>query len=148
MLGTDDARLVAAHTFDIMEFLDRLRRQKKLDTEWKKGFGKVAYHAPCHMRAQKYGAPGARLLGLLPSTEVVVIEQCSAVDGTWGMKAQHYEMGRKYARKLTEHVTDADADLVVSDCSLAALRIQKENGVRVLHPIESLADAYGIAVAL
>ena len=71
MLGTDEAREVAAHTFDLMEFLDRLRRQKKLDTEFKKGFGRVAYHAPCHMRAQKFGAPGARLLGLLPNTEVM-----------------------------------------------------------------------------
>jgi glycerol-3-phosphate dehydrogenase subunit C len=148
LLGSAAAREVAAHTFDVMEFLDRLRRQKKLDAGFKKGFGRVAYHAPCHMRAQKYGAPGARLLGLLPSTKVEVVEQCSAVDGTWGMKAQYYEMGRRYARKLAERVEAAHADLVVSDCSLAALRIQKENGVKVMHPIESLADAYGIGVAL
>jgi glycerol-3-phosphate dehydrogenase subunit C len=148
MLDTDDAREVAAHTFDLMEFLDRLRRQKKLVTDWKQGFGKVAYHAPCHMRAQKFGAPGARLLGLLPDTKVEVVEQCSAVDGTWGMKAQYYEMGRKYARKLTDRVAGAQPDHVVSDCSLAALRIQKESGVRVLHPIESLALAYGISVAM
>jgi len=131
-----------------MEFLDRLRRQKKLETEFKKGFGRVAYHAPCHMRAQKVGTPGARLLGLLPKTQVEVVEQCSAVDGTWGMKAQYYELGRRYARKLTDRVAEAKPDLVVSDCSLAALRIQKENGVKVMHPIESLADAYGIAVAV
>jgi glycerol-3-phosphate dehydrogenase subunit C len=148
LLGSADAREVAAHTFDLMEFLDRLRRQKKLETEFTKGFGRVAYHAPCHMRAQKVGTPGARLLGLLPGTKVEVVEQCSAVDGTWGMKAQYYEMGRKYARKLTERVAQARPDLVVSDCSLAALRIQKENGVKVMHPIESLADAYGIAVAV
>ena len=148
MLGSADAREVAARTFDLMEYLDRLRRQKKLDTVFKKGVGRVAYHAPCHMRAQKFGAPGARLLGLLPDTKVEVIEQCSAVDGTWGMKAQYYEMGRRYARKLTDRVDGAKADLVVSDCSLAALRIQKESGVKVMHPIESLADAYGIAVAL
>jgi glycerol-3-phosphate dehydrogenase subunit C len=148
LLGSADARDVAANTFDLMEFLDRLRRQKKLDTDFKKGFGKVAYHAPCHMRAQKVGTPGARLLGLLPNTKVEVVEQCSAVDGTWGMKAQYYEMGRKYARRLTDGVAAARPDLVVSDCSLAALRIQKENGVAVMHPIESLADAYGIAVAV
>jgi glycerol-3-phosphate dehydrogenase subunit C len=148
MLGSAEAREVAAHTFDLMEFLDRLRRQKKLDTEFTKGFGQVAYHAPCHMRAQKVGAPGARLLGLLPNTKVEVVDQCSAVDGTWGMKAQYYEMGRRYARKLTSRVAAVKPDLVVSDCSLAALRIQKENGVRVMHPIESLADAYGIAVAV
>jgi glycerol-3-phosphate dehydrogenase subunit C len=148
LLGTPEAREVATSTFDVMEFLDKLRRQKKLNATFKKGFGCVAYHAPCHMRAQKFGAPGARLLGLLPDTTVEIIEQCSAVDGTWGMKAQYYEMGRRYARKLTDRVTSLAPDLTVSDCSLAALRIQKESGVRVMHPIESLADAYGIAVAL
>ncbi len=148
MLGTAEAREVAAHTFDLMEFLDRLRRQKKLDTSFQKGFGRVAYHAPCHMRAQKFGTPGARLLGLLPDTKVEVVEQCSAVDGTWGMKAQYYAMGRRYARKLTDGVAAARPDLVVSDCSLAALRIQKESGVKVMHPVESLAAAYGIAVAV
>ena len=61
---TQVARELAAHTFDLMEFLDRLRRQKKLATEFTRGFGRVAYHAPCHIRAQKVGTPGARLLGL------------------------------------------------------------------------------------
>jgi glycerol-3-phosphate dehydrogenase subunit C len=84
----------------------------------------------------------------LPETRVEVVEQCSAVDGTWGMKAQYYEMGRRYARRLTDGVAAARPDLVVSDCSLAALRIQKENGVKVMHPIESLAEAYGIAVGV
>jgi glycerol-3-phosphate dehydrogenase subunit C len=148
LLGTEAAREVAAHTFDLMEFLDRLRRKKQLDTTFERGFGRIAYHAPCHLRAQKVGTPGARLLGLLPDTKVQIVEQCSAVDGTWGMKAQYYEMGRKYAGKLTAGVTAAKPDLVVSDCSLAALRIQKENGVVVRHPIECLAEAYGIAVAL
>ena len=147
LLGTEEAREVAARTFDLMEFLDRLRRQKKLDETFEKGFGRVAYHAPCHTRAQKVGTPGARVLGLLPGTTVHVVEQCSAVDGTWGMKAQHYEMGRKYAGKLVAGVATARPDVVVSDCSLAALRIQKENGVPVKHPIELLAEAYGIAVA-
>ena len=64
------------------------------------------------------------------------------------MKAQHYEMGRKYAAKLTAGIEHVKPDLVVSDCSLSALRIQKENGVRVRHPIEAFAEAYGIAVAV
>jgi glycerol-3-phosphate dehydrogenase subunit C len=108
----------------------------------------VAYHAPCHLRAQKIGVPGARVLGLLPETQVEVIEQCSAVDGTWGMKAQFYEEGRRYAARLTRGVDNADAQVVVTDCQLAGQRIVKENGVRVVHPIETLADAYGIAVGV
>ncbi len=148
LLGTKEAKEVAENVFDVLEFLETLRRQKTLNREFKTGFGKVAYHAPCHLRAQKIGVPGARLLGLLPDTEVDVVEQCSAVDGTWGMKAEFYDEGRKYARKLSRGISDAEANLVVSDCQLAGQRIWHENKVRVLHPIESIAAAYGVAVGV
>ncbi|MFO0663091.1 MAG: heterodisulfide reductase-related iron-sulfur binding cluster [Polyangiaceae bacterium] len=144
LLDTADARKVAENTFDLMEFLDGLRKQKKLDKSFERGIGKVAYHAPCHLRAQKIGNPGARILGLLPDTTVEIIEKCSAVDGTWGMKAQHYEMGRKYAQKLVRAVEQAEASVVVTDCPLSSLRMAKENAREVFHPIQALAYAYGL----
>ncbi|KYG06377.1 hypothetical protein BE21_35180 [Sorangium cellulosum] len=141
-LQTAEAREVAAATVDMMEFLVQLGREKKLNREFKRGLGTIAYHAACHLRAQKIGFPGARVLGVVPDTEVRVVEQCSAVDGTWGMKAAHYETGRKYASKLVRGV--AGADVIVSDCTLAGLRMVKENGAKVLHPVEALAHAYGL----
>ncbi len=144
LLGTAAARKVAENTFDIMEFLDKLRKDKALSKDFVRGLGKVAYHAACHLRAQKIGTPGARVLGLAPDTEVDIVEKCSAVDGTWGMKAQHYEMGRKYAQKLTRGIASAEARTVVTDCPLSDRRIEKENEVRVMHPAEALARAYGL----
>ena len=135
---------VAAATLDLMEFLVQLGRQKKLKRQFKRSLGVVAYHGACHLRAQKIGFPGMRVLNIVPETEVRLVEQCSAVDGTWGMKAAHYETGRRYAAKLTRGIADADADTVVSDCTLAALRIAQENGVRVMHPAFALALAYGL----
>jgi glycerol-3-phosphate dehydrogenase subunit C len=141
---TPEAKEVAAATVDLMEYLVQLGREKKLKREFKKGLGAVAYQAACHLRAQKIGFPGARVLGIVPDTDVRVIEECSAVDGTWGMKADHYEMGRKYAARLVREVRGMEPDVVVSDCSLAGLRVEKENGVRVVHPVEALAEAYGL----
>jgi len=135
---------VAAATLDLMEFLVGLGKEKKLKREFKKGLGAVAYHAACHLRAQKIGFPGMRVLSVIPDTEVRMVEECSAVDGTWGMKAAHYETGRKYAGKLTRGIEDAEPDLVVTDCSLSSLRIGQENRVAPLHPIEALARAYGL----
>jgi len=100
-----------------------------------------------HLRAQKIGVPGARVLGVVPKTDVSIVEQCSAVDGTWGMKAKHYETGKKYAQKLVREVSDAEPELVVSDCTLAGLRVVKETGRHVMHPIEALAQAYGLVDA-
>ncbi|HVY46841.1 MAG TPA: heterodisulfide reductase-related iron-sulfur binding cluster [Minicystis sp.] len=141
---TDEVKKVAAATVDMMEMLVQLGREKKLDREFSRGLGTVAYHAACHLRAQKIGFPGQRVLNVVPDTDVRMVEQCSAVDGTWGMKARHYETGRKYAQKLVRGIADIEPDLVVSDCTLAGLRIVQENGVRVLHPVEALARAYGL----
>jgi glycerol-3-phosphate dehydrogenase subunit C len=142
-----EVKEVAAATLDLMEFLVLLGKEKKLKRDFVKGLGKVAYHAACHLRAQKIAFPGARVLGITPETDVRIIEYCSAVDGTWGMKADHYEMGRKYAGKLVRSVSELEPDLVVSDCSLAGLRITQENQVKVLHPVEALAEAYGLDFA-
>jgi glycerol-3-phosphate dehydrogenase subunit C len=139
-----DVRAVAEATFDLMQFLDGLRRAKTWKTDWKKSLGKIAYHAPCHLRAQKIAYPGMRILNTIADTDVRMVEQCSAVDGTWGMKAAYYEIGRKYAQKLVRGIAEEDNDLVISDCPLAARRIEKENGVEVLHPIEAVRQAYGL----
>jgi len=144
-LGTTEAKEVAAATLDLMEFLVLLGREKKLVRDFKTGLGTVAYHAACHLRAQKIGFPGARVLGVLPDTDVRIVEHCSAVDGTWGMKAVNYEVGRRYAGKLLRGVEEMEPDLVVSDCMLSALRVAHENQVRVLHPVAALAEAYGLS---
>jgi glycerol-3-phosphate dehydrogenase subunit C len=148
LLPGPETDAVAWATMDLMEFLDALRKERKLVTDFDKGFGKVAYHAPCHLRAQKIGFPGARILGLLPDTDVTVVEQCSAVDGTWGMKAKNYETGRKYAQRMVRGIEGVEPDVVVTDCQLAGQRILKENGVAPMHPIEVLAKAYGVAVSV
>ncbi len=145
-VGTQAARSVAAATVDLMGFFDRLRSEKKLDTSFAQGLGKVAYHAACHLRAQKIAIPGARVLSRIPQTEVRIVERCSAVDGTWGMKARFYEEGARYAERLAEELEDDVPDLVVGDCALAGQRVLKATGRAMLHPAVALARAYGMAL--
>jgi len=149
---TAEARAVAAATMDMMEFLVELGRKKKLALEFKNSLGTVAYHVACHLKAQKVGFPGQRLLAKIPDTDVRLVEECSAVDGTWGMKAEHYATGRKYAQKLIRGVAELEPDLVVTDCTLSAFRLDHEarsagSEQRVIHPVEALAEAYGLGDA-
>lgn len=150
---TPEVRAVAAATMDLMEFLVDLGKKKKLTLEFKKSLGAVAYHVACHLRAQKIGTPGQRVLSKVPDTDVRMVEECSAVDGTWGMKAEFYQTGRRYAQKLNRGVAEAEPDVVVTDCTLSALRIDHEakaggrKPVRVVHPVEAVAEAYGLLEA-
>ncbi|HEV8245792.1 MAG TPA: heterodisulfide reductase-related iron-sulfur binding cluster [Polyangiaceae bacterium] len=150
-LGTPEAAKVAAATLDLMEFVDGLRKNKTLNKNFARGFGRVAYHAACHLRAQKIAFPGARVLSQLPDTDVRIIERCSAVDGTWGMKAVYYEEGRRYAQKLASAIDSEREDeqiTAVTDCSLAALRMLKDSALVAKHPIELLAEAYAPSAAV
>lgn len=145
-LGTADAHEVAGATRDLMEFLEGVRKAGELEQDFEAGLGRVAYHAACHLRAQKVATPGARLLAALPDTEVRIVERCSAVDGTWGMKAEYYEEGVRYAKRLARALEPEDEppDVIVTDCSLAGQRILEQNRRAALHPIVALARAYGL----
>jgi Fe-S oxidoreductase len=142
---SDDARLVAANTRDIFEFLARLHAEGRLDTRFSTRGGAIAYHVPCHLRAQNIGTKSADVLRAIPGADVTVIERCSAVDGTWGFKREYYELSMAVARPLFEGVRGTGASCVATDCPLAALQIAQGTGTAPRHPIQILAEAYGLA---
>ncbi len=145
--GSEDARLVAGRTRDLFEYLMRLHDEGKLDTNFPGRPGKVVYHLPCHLRAQNLGTKSADLLRLIPGAEVEVIERCSGVDGTWGLKREYYELSLKVADPLFKGIEAARPARVASDCPLAALQIAQGTGVQPKHPIQIVAEAYGLTPA-
>jgi Fe-S oxidoreductase len=141
LLASGDAERVANSTRDLMEFIYNLARAKKLNRDFKSSLGKVAYHAPCHLRAQNIGFRSRDLLQLA-ADEVVLVDACSGVDGTWGMQERFYDESMKVASGMLERLDAAKPDWISTDCPLAALRIQKGIGVKALHPVVLLNRAY------
>jgi glycerol-3-phosphate dehydrogenase subunit C len=141
LLGTPEAQRVAEGTQDLMEFIYHLARAKKLDRGFRSSLGRVAYHAPCHLRAQNIGFRGRDLLALA-ADEVVLVDACSGVDGTWGMQERFYAESMKVASGMLQRLDAAKPDWVSTDCPLAALRIEKGLGVKPLHPVVLLNRAY------
>ena len=144
IVQTDECREVAAATMDIGEYLAKEKAAGRLSQQFVQPQGKIAYHIPCHLRAQNIGQPFRAILGAVPGTTIEPIEQCSAFDGTWGMKTEYYETSRKCAGKLCSAINDAHADRLISDCMLAGLNVTEETGKSLSHPIEALRDAYGL----
>ena len=145
-LGTDDAKLVAEHTYDASEYLWRLHKgeQTEIDTQFD---GEVpettAYHAPCHLQAQNIGLR-SRDLVKLTGTKVTLVQKCSGIDGMWGLRSENYELARKVAKPLAEALDRSEAEVIVGDCHLANGAIIQETGRVPLHPLQFLARAYGI----
>ena len=142
LLGTPEARNVAEHTTDPTAFLASLHAEGKLNRDFKTGPGKVAYHMPCHLRAQRLGNRTSALLSLLPDTEVTMIQACSGHDGTWAMKRENFEASMRWGRQAFRGVEEADAAVACSDCPLAAIQIEQATGKHPLNPMQILAKSY------
>jgi glycerol-3-phosphate dehydrogenase subunit C len=142
LLGSDAARQVAGATRDLMEYLFELGRAQKLNRAFERPLGRVAYHAPCHLRHQSVGFP-ARALLEAAGAEVELIDACSGVDGTWGMQARFHEESMQVARKMLQRIEEARPDHIATDCPLAALRIEEGLGRKPVHPVVLLRHAYG-----
>jgi Fe-S oxidoreductase len=144
LLKSEAADAVAAKTFDVCEYLMALHSEKKLDTRFVRGVGNIAYQMPCHLRAQNIGYKSRDLMQLIPDTTVQVIEKCAAIDGTWGLKQQYFDLSLKVAEPLLKKIREGKPDLTVSDCSLAGLQIQQGTSQKPLHPVQVLQLAYGL----
>jgi Fe-S oxidoreductase len=143
-LGTDDARLVGQNTYDVAEFLMAGHRELPLDTEFGgETYDTITWQAACHYRAQQIG-PKSRDLMALTGAKVTMVERCSAIDGTWGLRSENAEMAKRIAKPLMEAIAKSESALVAGDCHLSNTAIVEQTGKVPLHPVQVLARAYGL----
>lgn len=142
----EQVQAVAAAFYDPFEYLVLRHKAGKLDTDFKRSVGKVAYHAPCHQRVQNIGPKTREILQLIPDTQVETIERCSGHNGTYAVKLETHEISMKIGRPVSRRVSESEATHYASDCPMAAHQIQ--NGLEKRRAPESpftlLRQAYGI----
>ncbi len=142
----DDAELVAEHTYDAAEFLMAVHRSDHtlLDTDFDgDDVGRITYHAPCHLRAQNIGF-ASRDLMKLTGAQVRMVQQCSGINGLWGLRAGNEGVSVPIAEELGAQIDRAGGDVVAGDCHLANTVITEQTERVPLHPLQVLARAYGI----
>ncbi len=142
-LGPGPAEAVAARSFDLMEFLFNLRKEGRLRSDYTTEVGSIGYHLPCHLKVQKIGFRSRDVMKKLPGATVTLVDQCSCMDGTWGMKKEYYDLSKQGAAKLMDGLAASEATTYSSDCLIAKLQIEEGSGKKVVHPIEVLWKAYG-----
>ena len=138
------ATKVAAAVVDPSEFLWSIRKEDRYKKDFKSSpQGTVAYHAPCHLRAQAVGFKGRDLLKRLPGVErVATVMECCGHDGTYAMKVESFDASVRVGKKSFDGMTGADAEIWATDCPLAALQFEQHAGARPMHPMSILAGAY------
>jgi len=139
---------VAEKTFDVGEYLLRLRHTGKLETEFGPVQGQAVYFPPCHQREQEFGQPYLELLGLIPGLELEAIQGnlfCCGLAGVMGFKRDFHQASIKLGSRLIEKIREMHPERIVTDCLSCRLQFSQLLPYPVLHPIEVLKEAYQAA---
>ena len=151
LMYPDDADVLAVRDamFDPFEYFVARKKDNLLKSDFRHPLGKISYHIPCHSRVQNMGQKTREVLEMIPGTEVKVVERCSGHDGTWGVKAEHFDNSMKIGRPVFRQMAEPKPDYVASDCPIAARHIMQgmgeaAAGVEKSHPLALVRKAYGI----
>jgi glycerol-3-phosphate dehydrogenase subunit C len=140
----DRAARLAGAVMDPSEFLWSIREEPRFVKAFRSAppGGKVAYHAPCHLRAQAIGFRGRDLLRRIPGVTVSApVLECCGHDGTYAMTKEGFEPSRRIGKRAFDGMEAAEARVWATDCPLAALQFAQHAGRRPLHPLSILARA-------
>lgn len=139
------AEKLAPAVMDPSEFLWSIRNEPRFNAEFRSTppGGKVAYHAPCHLRAQGIGFKGRDLLRKIPGVTVAAtVVECCGHDGTYAMTVEGFADSVKVGQKAFEGMKAGEAEVWATDCPLASLQFAQHAGKKPLHPMSILARAY------
>ncbi|MDA0739447.1 MAG: heterodisulfide reductase-related iron-sulfur binding cluster [Nitrospirae bacterium] len=147
LMPTPEMKHLAERTFDVCEYLMRLKKNGALSLEFTQTTQRIAYQVPCHLRDQNIGFKSKELMELT-GAQVELIEKCSGHDGSWGAKVEFFDLSMKIAKKAVRQILNSEPYLVASDCPLSALQLdqagatQPGKGPMTQHPIQIIRDAY------
>lgn len=148
ILGLEDdpeLRLVAERTYDICELLLECHQRGELKTDFKPIDETIAYHAPCQQQGHWIGKPALDLFALIPGLRVREMNaRCCGIAGTYGLKAEKYEIAMKVGRDLFQQVGSSGASTVACDSETCRWQITHGTQLPSVHPIDYLYRAYGL----
>ncbi len=142
---TEDSQLLAANTYDLDEFLTLLLDAGELKTDSLRSIPlRLAYHAPCQFKAHRIGRPSVEIMDLIPELEIIESQAtCCGVAGTYGYKAEKYEIAMSVGRPLFDFIHEVNGPINVCDSETCRWQITAATGQASVHPIELLSFAYG-----
>jgi glycerol-3-phosphate dehydrogenase subunit C len=138
-----DLKLLSERTYDICELLLELHDRGELKTDFQPVNERVAYHAPCQQQGHYIGKPALELLALIPGLEVEEMNaRCCGIAGTYGLKAEKYEIAMAVGSDLFGQVRASGATEVACDSETCRWQITHGTGLGSVHPIDYLHRAY------
>lgn len=144
-LDADQRIRVAAHVFELGEYLRDLEGEGAVGLPSLKPAEKLSYFPPCHLREQNMGRPWLSLLEKTPQAQVTSVGQpmdCCGLGGIMGFKTDFHAASLAMGRGLVDRIAAEAPDRIVTECLACRLQFMQMQDKPVSHPVELLAEAY------
>ncbi|MEZ7898400.1 MAG: anaerobic glycerol-3-phosphate dehydrogenase subunit C [Flaviflexus sp.] len=149
IMGVDDPALldVSTRMRETSEFLLEQVELGLLDPETFRSINDtVTYHQPCQVKSQGMGTPSVTLLELIPGLKVKESgENCCGIAGTYGLKAEKYDIAQLVGQPLFDKIKDWSPNLAVCETETCRWQIRKGSGAKVVHPVNLIHHALGLS---
>ena len=130
----------AATVMDACEFVSALMDKGELSLEQcKPPVDRLAYHAPCHLRAQGIGRTGMEMLRRIPGLAVEDMDSgCCGISGSYGFKRNKYDIAMRVGAPLFDALRNSKANLAVSECGTCRVQMRHGSSLPAEHPLSFL----------
>jgi FAD/FMN-containing dehydrogenase/Fe-S oxidoreductase len=141
----NDAALVARNTFELMNYLEGLRRQGKLQASQQAVSDRFVYHLPCHLCALGDDTVSLRLLQEHFRIDVADLKAgCCGLSGTFGMQKKNYDLSLRISESLRSALRVAPTQRALTECAACKMQIEHIAPATATHPIKLIARSYGL----
>jgi glycerol-3-phosphate dehydrogenase subunit C len=142
VLGIPGAAEIGARTYDMGEYLSDLVGSGEIQLDLNPVPLTAAYHTPCHLKSQKIGLPLVEILKNIPEFTIDVLDaKCCGQSGSYGFKAEKYQISMDVGRHLADSLSTTKADIALSECGPCQIRMHGSSGLPVAHPMAILRRA-------
>ncbi|HMB49656.1 MAG TPA: anaerobic glycerol-3-phosphate dehydrogenase subunit C, partial [Natronoarchaeum rubrum] len=133
---------VSEHTYEALEYL-RIHEDLEGELEGSEvDFPDLAYHAPCHARNQGLDGQAIEVVDRIDGVEAEDVgDSCSGISGTYGWKAEKYDLSMEIGEEMFEHMESAEGDVGMTECPTCAMQMGHGTGYEIRHPLEVLEAA-------
>ncbi|MGC8810825.1 MAG: heterodisulfide reductase-related iron-sulfur binding cluster, partial [bacterium] len=69
-------------------------------------------------------------------------DRCCGLAGTFGLKKKYFDLSLEIGRPLLEEIRQSEVDIVATSCPACAIQISQGTGIKTIHPIILLKEAY------
>lgn len=150
LVDTEDANKISQSTVELMDFLKTHLQQRPERLRFSQPFlqkyahKKLAYHAPCHLKAMHVSAQSLKVLVEGGLNIVDIDGGCCGLAGTTGMQKKHHDLSDAIGSLLKAKIRELDPDIILTECAACKMQIEHLTSKTVLHPVKLLAQALSI----